>query len=286
MITSKTGAGSLSRKLTAILVLSAMSTLGYTADNSIYINQSGSTSEINMIQDGAGNVVRGVQGVGGGNTTPATINGDSNTVTVNQVGTGNTLNFGIQTTIDANPLTNGNTFNYSVTGNNATATIDSNANGAGSSASNYLNVIQTGNYAGLTANILGSNNSIVASTAGGSNNTILTTTNGNSNSQTIAVTGGGSNNVTINQGIGGSAVTGGSLATSNNNGTVNLSITGASNAVTIAQTSAGYADTTVLALNGSSNVANIVQNASAGNTTVNIQSVGSGNHFSINSNAH
>ena len=100
-----TGVGKLSRKLLTILMLSGMTSLGYAADNSIYINQSGDNSAITVTQDGAGNVMRGIQGTGSGNTTPSTINGNSNTVTVDQVGTGNTLNFGIATAIaNSNPL--------------------------------------------------------------------------------------------------------------------------------------------------------------------------------------
>ena len=70
----------------------------YSADNSIYIDQSGSGATISITQDGYGNVVRGIQGSGSDNTTPATIYGDNNQVTVNQVGNGNTLSMGIRTT--------------------------------------------------------------------------------------------------------------------------------------------------------------------------------------------
>ena len=45
------------------------------ADNSIYIDQAGDNSTISVTQDGAGNTVRGIQGVGTGNTTPAIIRG-------------------------------------------------------------------------------------------------------------------------------------------------------------------------------------------------------------------
>lgn len=282
-----TGAGKLSSKLLTTLMVAVFASGVWAADNSIYINQSGDTSTITMTQDGAGNVVRGVQGVGGGNTTPATINGDSNTVTVNQIGTGNTLNFGIQTTIaNGTPLQNGNTFLYTVTGNNNVGIIDSNNDGGGVSASNYISINQTswGNVANM--NVLGSNNSITAVTSGGNGNSVTSTTNGDSNTQNITVSGGGANQITVNQGIGGSAVASGSTATTNNNGTATINVTGVSNVVAVAQTSAGFADTTVLNINGSSNVANIVQNASTGNTTVNISSSGNGNHFSINSNAH
>ena len=50
--------------------------IAYGADNSIYIDQSGDNSTIAVTQDGAGNVVRGIQGVGTSNTTPSRIVGD------------------------------------------------------------------------------------------------------------------------------------------------------------------------------------------------------------------
>ena len=65
------------------------------ADNSIYIDQSGSNSTVSITQDGYSNVVKGIDS---GNTTPATIYGINNAVTVNQVGISNTLSLGIQTT--------------------------------------------------------------------------------------------------------------------------------------------------------------------------------------------
>ena len=73
--------------------------MAFSADNSIYITQSGNNTTVTMNQDGAGNVVRGIQGTGTNNTTPASIVGNTNTVTVNQVGTGNTLDFGVNTGI-------------------------------------------------------------------------------------------------------------------------------------------------------------------------------------------
>ena len=64
---------------------------------------------------------------------------------MSQTGTGDTISFGVQTTV-ANGISGGNTFNYSVTGNNATALIDSNGDNQGTSASNTIGVTQTGNY--------------------------------------------------------------------------------------------------------------------------------------------
>ena len=94
---SITGAGSLSRKLTAILLSVAMLVTGVVlaADNSIYIDQTGDNATIAVTQDGTTNVVRGIQGVGSSNTSPAKIYGDGNDVSVSQVGNGNTLNLGV-----------------------------------------------------------------------------------------------------------------------------------------------------------------------------------------------
>ena len=66
------------------------------ADNSIYVDQSGSNSTISMTQDGYGNTIRGIQSQGGNdNTVAAKIYGNTNSVTVNQVGMNNTLNLGV-----------------------------------------------------------------------------------------------------------------------------------------------------------------------------------------------
>ena len=60
------------------VMLALFVTTAFAADNSIYIDQSGDNSTIDITQTGAGNVVRGIQGVGTGNTTRAKIYGDSN----------------------------------------------------------------------------------------------------------------------------------------------------------------------------------------------------------------
>ena len=86
------GALSLAAGLLASLFVSNTS---FSADNSIYVRQSGNNTTVTMTQDGAGNVVRGIQGAGTDNTTPATITGNANVVIVNQVGTGNTLDLEI-----------------------------------------------------------------------------------------------------------------------------------------------------------------------------------------------
>ena len=84
--------------LSIITILAAFTTNIQAADNTIYIDQAGDNATITILQDGAGNRVRGIQGVGTGNTTPAKLNGDAITVDIQQVGSGNILNMGVVTT--------------------------------------------------------------------------------------------------------------------------------------------------------------------------------------------
>ena len=250
------------------VVLALFANVVFAADNSIYIDQAGDNSTIGITQSGAGNVVRGIQGVGTSNVTPAKINGNGNTVTVNQVGQSNTLDLGINTSA-ATGATGGNTYSYSVTGNNATAVINSNNAGTGTSGSNSVDIAQTGNNANANVNILGSKNVFNVITSGGASNSVINTTNGDSNTNNISMTGGGSNSATINQ--------------TTSNADITLTSLGASNTFTISQD--GVAGTnghsTTLDFNGSSNTASVTQ-AGTIDTTVNVKSVGSGNAFTIN----
>jgi hypothetical protein len=271
-------------------VLASAMTGAYAADNSIYIQQSGNNTTVTMDQEGAGNVVRGIQGVGTGNTTPANITGNSNTVTVNQNGAGNIINFGIDTTI-ATGGTFGGQFSYTVNGNNGTANIDSNNDSKNSSQSNSVTITQTGNNSNANVNVLGNLNSISTSTTGGNYNSYISAVNGNNNTQSITISGGGNNTVEVNQGVGGVASNSTVLnlgpiggITYNYGGTATVTVQGSSNAVSLQQTGInGFTNATVLSLNGSSNTANIIQSAVAGNTTVNVTSTGSSNTFTITS---
>ena len=106
--------------LMALLIMFSASI--YAADNSIYIDQTGDNASITILQEGASNRVRGIQGVGTGDTTPSKLNGDAIVVDIQQIGSGNILNMGIVTT-----TANGSSptsINYSVTGNNAIATLN------------------------------------------------------------------------------------------------------------------------------------------------------------------
>ncbi len=303
MTIRKKGAGNLPRKLIAILTLAAMPMLGHTADNSIYIDQSGANATISITQDGYGNVVKGIAS---GNTTAATIYGINNAVTVNQIGMNNTLSLGVQTTTGGSTtLPDGSTvsvptINYKVTGNNATAIINSNNLNTGSSKSNYINIDQTGDNANVNLNLLGNNNAFNAVTTGGDNNSVVATIKGNNNIDNVILTG-TSNSVTIDQGT--------SLVASNNNtiglkadgtsntfgisqtgGTTGNSITiggystdtlsGSSNTVTVNQ-SGGNDSTLVLGVTGNSNTIGVTQTATAGNNVANLKVNGSNSSITV-----
>jgi hypothetical protein len=275
-------------KLISFVMGLLIATSALAGDNSIYIQQAGDNATVQVVQDGAGNIVQGLPAVGSSSTTPAIINGNNNNVNLSQTGTGDTIQFGVQTTV-ANGISGGNTFNYSITGNNSTALIDSNGDGNGTSASNSITTTQTGNYSNFYGNVLGTGNQMSVTTAGGAYNSVTATQNGNSNQNTINISGGGNNTVTVEQGVGGSAISflGMQSAQNNDNGIVDLTITGASNTVEIGQTSSGtYFNTSTISLDGSGNSLNLLQNAANGNTVVNLQSTGNNNNFTIRSNTH
>ena len=192
-----TGVGGLSCKLfTSVLMVLSLSV--FAADNSIYIDQMGDNSTVSIVQDGAGNKVRGLPGAGTSATTPAKIYGDGTQVSISQIGAGSTLSLAMVSTI-ASGAGGGTSVTYSVTGNNATAIINSNGDGQGTSASNTIGINQSGNNAYANVNVLGSLNNLSVVTSGGANNSITATQNGDNNNTTISNTGGGGNNTTVNQ---------------------------------------------------------------------------------------
>lgn len=250
-----------------IMVAMIFSASTFAADNSIYIDQSGDNSTIDITQTGAGNVVRGIQGVGTGNTTPAKIYGNNTAIDIQQIGSTNTLNLGVNTST-ATGRAYGIDLTYYVTGNSGTATINSNNAGTGTSGSNFIDVRQTGNSASINLNILGSKNDFTAVTSGGSGNSIVSTITADETVNNISMTGGGSN--TLTQTI------------SSNKATNNITTVGASNGIVLTQSGTagtnGHAFT--LNLTGSSNTLNVTQSGTI-DTTVNLLSNGSGNAWNI-----
>jgi hypothetical protein len=221
------GGGGLSRKVLTILVLSAMASLGHAADNSIYIDQAGDFANITINQDGAGNQVRGLSAVSSNDpTAPAIIRGDNVNVNVNQTGSTNKLNLGIDATMGTNASVN---FTYSTVnsgnliGSNNTATFQL---GTSSSRASDTIVGVTQLNGGNTANvsIVGSDNQLTATQTGGSA-TLISTVDASGTRQDITTSGGTANSVTTN-------LTG-------NNGNVYVKVEGATNTVDIAQSGSG-----------------------------------------------
>jgi len=250
-----------------VMVAMIFSASAFAADNSIYIDQSGDNSTIDVTQTGAGNVVRGIQGVGTSNTTPSKIYGNSNSVDIRQIGSTNTLSLGVNTTIAAGRAY-GVDLTYYVTGNSGTAVINSNNSGTGTSGSNFIDVRQTGNSASINLNVLGSKNDFTAVTSGGSSNSIISSISADDTINNISMTGGGNNSLT--------------QTITSNKATNNITTVGASNGIVLTQSGTagtnGHAFT--LNLTGSSNTLNVIQSGTI-DTTVNLLSNGSGNAWNI-----
>lgn len=249
------------------VVLALFAGVAFAADNSIYIDQSGDNSTIDITQTGTGNVVRGIQGAGTSNTTPAKMYGDAASVDIRQIGADNTLNLGFNVTT-ATGLGYGIDLTYYVTGNNGTATFNVNNAGTGTAASNLIDVRQTGNSAGINLNMLGSKNNFTAVTSGGSSNTITATVNADETTNTISMTGGASNSLTQN--------------ITSNKATNSITTVGASNTISLTQSGTAGTDGHAFTLNltGSSNSLTVSQSGTVDNT-LNILSSGSGNTWNV-----
>ena len=85
------------RAYIAALGLLLLSLVCYAGDNQAYIDQAGGFSSIYILQDGVGN---GLYGIGGPamTTNPAIIHGDGNAVNIQQIGSNDQLQFGINAT--------------------------------------------------------------------------------------------------------------------------------------------------------------------------------------------
>ena len=249
------------------------------ADNSIYIDQTGDNSTINITQSGYGNVVRGIQPLpnANDNTVNARIYGSNNQLAITQTGSNNRLDLGVQT-MTGNGGAGNPTVTYTVTGDNAKAKIDSNNEGTGISESNSIAVNQTGNNSGLNARVLGGENSLSINTGGGDGNGVNSFVNGGNNSQNISLLGGGNNVATVLQGV----------ASPVNNSSVGINLVGASNVFSVTQdggtvgnqvTVGGY--TGGSAMTGSGNSITVSQYGSADNTA-NLGITGSNNTITAN----
>ena len=216
-----TGSGELSRKLLAILMTAVMLSSGAWA-NDVYMEQIGDNSTVSITQTGAGNMVNGNVGGTGNTDDMALIRGDFNDVTVNQIGTGNTLS------ILLNNESNGTgaTVVVSADGNNNNQTI-----GCGTALSSSCNASI------IRSEITGNNNNTVQTLSGGTVQSKISI-NGNWNNVTHTASGVGLHSGEIT--VSGSGVS------------------GAANAVTLTQSGA-LTKNAIITSNGSNTNINVTQ---------------------------
>ena len=201
-----TGIGGLSRKLSAILVVTATWSLGAYA-NEVYVEQVGSSSTINITQQGTDNRI-------GDTTTPAYIGSGSNTVTIDQIGSTNTLDMVVNgagtdvivtTTGDNNVQTincgtttsagcSGSYIKQQVTGDSNTVTQDL---GGGANHTSEINVTGSSNTVTHTSTATGT--TLANITVSGDTNTVGVTQSGMLNKSVTVTSTGNSNNINITQ---------------------------------------------------------------------------------------
>lgn len=253
-------------------MLSGMTALGYAADNSIYIDQAGDFANVTINQDGAGNQVRGLSAVQSNDpTSPAIIRGNGVNVNINQTGSNNKMNLGIDALMGTNKSVD---FTYStvnqgnISGSNNIATFQL---GTSSSKASDTIVSVTQLNGGNTANvsIVGSDNQLTATQSGGSA-TLVSTVDAAGTRQTITTSGGTGNSVTTN-------LTG-------DNGIVTIGIVGATNTISVTQSDVGGATghQAVMDIVGTGNTVTLAQSGAAEANVFNLKLGASGVAASTN----
>jgi len=255
------GVGKLSRKLLTILVVSGMATLGHAADNSIYIDQSGDFANVTINQDGAGNQVRGLQSNGGDDKTIASIiRGNSVVVNIDQTGSSNKLDLGIDATVSGTKsvdLTYSTVNSGNITGSNNTAIFQLGTSTTTLSNS-IVSVIQVNGSNYAEVRMTGNDNQLAALQSGGSASlTSLVSASGTR--QTITTAGGTGNQV--------------STTLNGDNGVVDVQVQGATNVIAIAQDGAGglTGHQAVMDINGTGNTVNLSQTGTANANVFNLK---------------
>jgi hypothetical protein len=242
-------------------MLSGMATLGFAADNSIYIDQSGDFANITINQDGAGNQVRGLQSNGGDDkTVAAVIRGNSVLVNIDQTGSTNKLDLGIDATVSGSKsvdLTYSTINSGNITGSNNTAIFQLGT--ASAKASNTIvsvTQVQGGNTAEVR--MTGNDNQLTALQSGGSAS-LTSIVNASGTRQTITTAGGTGNEV--------------STTLTGNNGSVNINVMGATNTISIEQDGAGgsVGHQAVMDINGTGNSVTLSQTGTANANVFNLK---------------
>jgi hypothetical protein len=263
------------KNIFAIVVISMLAVPAFSADNSIYIDQAGDDAVITVLQDGSANRVRGIQGTGTGNTTPATIVGNGVKVDITQVGSNNTLNMGINSTISSGrsaDVTYSTVDPSNISGSNNIATFNLNALGAGINSNTLINVKQLNGGNATDVNVLGTGNSITVVQKGGGAvfNTVV---NADNTRQNIDTSGGTNNQVYTDL--------------TSNNGQVDVTAVGASNTINITQNGAGgiLGHVASLDITGTGNQVTLTQSGAIDNT-FNLKISGAGSSAGGNNNTY
>lgn len=200
-----TGGGELSRKLLTVMLLSVSAT-SWAADNSIYIDQTGDSSTITMTQDGSGNKIKGIGttvGSAGTDGTTAKLNGNAQTINIEQTGQNNVLSLGVKTT-QGGGLSIGSTsyanigihLNYQVTGGYNIGILDINNDSRGGSTGSVVSIVQDGN-ATAKLRMTGTENQVNVNTSGGGGNIFDATINASNVIANVTQSGGGGNETTL-----------------------------------------------------------------------------------------
>ena len=253
----------LSKKLLTVALLSISAT-SWSADNSVYIDQAGDTSNITVTQDGAGNKMNGILTTGVASTNPqdpAKMVGNVQNITIEQTGPNNKLSLGVNTTVGTNGK--GIDITYKVDTGSNIGYINSNNNGTGVSAGNIIDIIQLGGTADARVIMLGNTNSLTVRSSGGGGNKIDSTINADNVVASVNQSGGGGNETTLN-------LTG-------DKGQVDLVSVGATNITSVTQSGGGTNGNYVkIDLNGSGNQTDITQSG-VNDNYVDYKAVGSSN---------
>ena len=249
--------------VTKFITLLLSISVTFAADNSIYIDQVGGSSTIDITQDGSANKI---YGVGDSEGTAATLTGNSQTIDIRQIGSSNLLGIDLDTDVVSGV---GIDLTYYITGSNSVASIDVNGDGLGVAANNTIDIRMTGDYNDLFADILGTGNSLTATATGGSYNDFNFTIDADATTTGVAISGGGGNTTTLVLGT--------------DNSTVDITAVGASNTISLTQSGAGDATNGMnfdLDINGSSNSVTTTQSGSQFND-VDVNITGSTNTWTI-----
>jgi hypothetical protein len=216
---------------------------------------------VTINQDGAGNQVRGLQSNGGDDKTiAANIRGNSVMVNIDQTGSSNKLDLGINAVVAGTKsvdLTYSTINSGNITGSNNTAIFQLGTSTATLSNS-IVSVIQVNGGNTAEVRMTGNDNQLAALQSGGSAS-LTSLVNASGTRQTITTAGGTGNQV--------------STTLNGDNGVVDVQVQGATNVISIAQDGAGGSTghQAVMDINGTGNTVTLSQTGTANANVFNLK---------------